>query len=154
MPAPFSPDSASWLSVSSALCSSSSVSSSSSATSQTEFGRPGVHRAVAVDLVVLYRLAGEHDAASPAGLPPNSSSTSSPSLNALDRLAVHRFGLHVEFAEDVLKPGDVLLGLLEVIGQRLGQLLVLHLVDDLGQGFRNRVLGVVDVLERVDEKIL
>ena len=56
--------------------------------------------------------------------------------------------------EDLLEPLDLLLGLAKVGLEGLLQLRIGRFLDHLGQRFRDLLLGVVDVLQRMDEEIV
>ena len=65
-----------------------------------------------------------------------------------------RAGLLAELLEHLVKPLDLLVGLLEVALQPRDQVAVGRLLDHLGQRFNDLLLGVIDVLQTVDQQVL
>ena len=63
-------------------------------------------------------------------------------------------GFSSKLLEDLIEPRDLVLGLLEMILEALGQIAVGRLLDQLRQRFDDLVLGVVDVLQPVQQQVV
>jgi hypothetical protein len=74
--------------------------------------------------------------------------------DAVDGRAGHALGIMAMHAEDLLDHLDLLFGFTQVRLERLLQLRVAGLFDHLRQRLRDLLLGVVDILQGVDEQII
>ena len=63
-------------------------------------------------------------------------------------------GLLAELLEDLLKPLDLLVGFFEMALKPGDQVAVGRFFDHLGQRFNDLLLGVVDVLQTMDQQVL
>jgi hypothetical protein len=74
--------------------------------------------------------------------------------DSVDGRTGHRLWLLAQHLEHLLEALHVSLGLAEMRLQALLQLGVARVLDHIGQGFNDLVLGVVDVLQRVQEQVV
>jgi hypothetical protein len=62
--------------------------------------------------------------------------------------------LLAQFREHLIEPRDLAFRFLEVIFEPLGQIAISRFIDQLRQRFNDLVLGVIDVLETVQQKVI
>jgi len=122
---------------------------------QAELLRPGPDAAVAGHLVVLDLLGGGDQAGvEDLGLGLGVDEFLTLLGDALETLAGLLLGAGAELLEGLLQPRHLVLGLLEVLGEALAQLLVAGRLDHLGQGLEDLMLGPIQVLQLVDQQLL
>ena len=79
------------------------------------------------------------------------SSASSMMPSMAGQVTAFASAVHLEY---LLQPLDLVPGLLQVAPERLLELRIGDLVDHLGQGLRDALLGVQNVLEGVHEEVI
>jgi len=75
-------------------------------------------------------------------------------LDPVNARAFLPLGRYSEALEHLLEVAHLLARLLEVVLERFAQLVVADLLGERGKHLRQRLLGVVDVLQFVDEEVL
>jgi len=73
---------------------------------------------------------------------------------AVDRRALHALRFLAELLEHLVEARDLVLGLVEMVFQALGEIAVGRLVDQLRQRLHDLVFGVVDVLQPVKQQVI